>query len=86
LGGRPHHLQAHTVVIILLIAAPTIPQLVVLFEGMEADWTAVNARSDILAVKACIGVGTMVDYSVVLQAQGTEKLTTLVKHSELSYD
>jgi hypothetical protein len=83
------------IVIILLIAAPTIRQLVVLFsipwncdEGMEADWTAVNARGDVVGeyTKACTGVGTVVDYSVVLQAQGTEKLTTLVKHGELSYD
>jgi hypothetical protein len=82
------------VVIILLIAAPTIGQLIVLFaipwncdEGMAADWTAVNARGDVVAeyAKACTGVGTVVDYSVVLQTRGTEKLTTLIKHSELSY-
>lgn len=82
------------VVIILLMAAPTIPQLVVLFaipwncdEGMEADWRAVNARGDLVAeyAKACTGVGTIVDYSVVLQAQGTEKLMTLVEHSEPYY-
>jgi|GEM_PF-2295497 hypothetical protein len=83
------------VVFILFIAAPTIAQLVVLLtipwncdEGMEADWTAANARGDVVAEysKACTGVGTVVDYSIVLRAQGSQKLTTLVKHSELSYD
>ena len=82
------------VAIILLIAAPTILQFIVLFtipwncdEGMAEDWRAANMRGDVVAeyAKACTGVGTVVDYSVVLQAQGTEKLTTLVKHSELSY-
>jgi hypothetical protein len=83
-----------TVAFILFIAAPTIAQLVVFFtipwncdEGMAADWTAVNARGDVVAeyAKACTGVGTLVDYSVVLQAQGTGTLMTLVKHCELSY-
>jgi hypothetical protein len=82
------------VAIILLIAAPTILQFIVLFtipwncdEGMAEDRRAANVRGDVVAeyAKACTGVGTVVDYSVVLQAQGTEKITTLVKHSELSY-
>ena len=56
-------------------------------EGMAADWRAVNARGDIVAAydKACTGVGTVVDHSVVLQLRGADKVTTLVEHSELYY-
>jgi hypothetical protein len=56
-------------------------------EGMASDWRAVNARGDIVAAyaKACTGVGTVVDYSVVLQPRGADKVTTLVEHSELYY-
>jgi hypothetical protein len=83
---------AAAVAIVLIMVTPTILRLVVLFaipwncdEGMASDWRAVNARGDIVAAydKACTGVGTVVDYSVVLQLRGAEKVTTLVEHSEL---
>ena len=50
-----------------------------------SDWRAINARGDIVAAydKACTGVGTVVDYSVVLQLRGADKFTTLGEHSEL---
>ncbi|MFZ0497132.1 MAG: hypothetical protein WCB09_16835 [Methylocella sp.] len=56
-------------------------------EGMASDWRAVTARDDIAAAydKASTGVGTVVDYSVVLQIRGADKITTLVGHSELYY-
>jgi len=85
---------AAAVAIVLIMVTPTILRLVVLFaipwncdEGMASDWRAVNARGDIVAAyeKACTGVGTVVDYSVVLQLRGADKFTTLVEHSELYY-
>jgi hypothetical protein len=85
---------AAAVAIVLIMVTPTILRLVVLFaipwncdEGMASDWRAVNARGDIVAAydKACTGVGTVVDYSVVLQLRGADKITTLVEHSELYY-
>ncbi|MGH6813132.1 MAG: hypothetical protein ACREDM_12620 [Methylocella sp.] len=57
-------------------------------EGPVTDRSATNARGDVVEeyVKACTGFGTIVDYSVVLQAQGTEKSMTLVEHSQPHYD
>jgi hypothetical protein len=56
-------------------------------EGMVNDLRAANARGDIAAayIKACTGLGTVVDESVVLQLHGNELLTTLVEHGELFY-
>jgi hypothetical protein len=77
------------VVLILLMAAPTIPQLVVLlaipWKCDEGTSNGVNnALGDIVAVhaRACTGVGTIVDYSVVLQAHGAATATTLVEFNE----
>ncbi|MGH6847797.1 MAG: hypothetical protein ACREC0_10260 [Methylocella sp.] len=57
-------------------------------EGPLTGSRSANARGDVAAeyAKTCTGVGTVVEYSVVLQAQGTEKLVTLVEHSQPHYD
>ncbi len=77
------------VVIILLMALPTIPELVFLLampwncdEGTTNGVS--NALGDIVAVhsRACTGIGTIVDYSVVLQAHGAATATTLVEFDE----
>ncbi len=71
--------------IMLLIALAAIP--VECDEGMVDDWRAANARGDIVAayIKACTGIGTVVDESVVLQLHDKKTFTTLVEHGELVY-
>ncbi len=57
-------------------------------EGPETARRSANTRGDVVEpyIKACTGFGTVVDYSVVLQAHGTEELVTLVEHSAPHYD
>jgi hypothetical protein len=56
-------------------------------EGPVTDRSATNARGDVVTEyeKACTGFGTVVDFSIVLQLRGDEKLATLVTHSDPQY-
>jgi hypothetical protein len=78
------------VVIILLMAAPTIPQLVVL---LTIPWNCddirptpvPNKRGDVAEekVQACTGIGTVLNYSITLRPRDVKTQTTIVKYSPL---
>lgn len=82
---------AAAVAIIVLIAAPTIPQLVVLFSiPWNCDDTeptpAPNTRGDVAEeeVHICTGIGTILNYSITLRPRNSKAQTTIVKYSPLS--
>jgi len=56
-------------------------------EGPVTDRIASNARGDAVAeyIKACTGIGTFVDYSIILRLHGEEKSTTLAKYDDAQY-
>jgi hypothetical protein len=56
-------------------------------EGPVTDRSATNARGDVVEeyIKACTGIGTVVDYSITLRLHGDEKTTRLVEQSD-TYD
>jgi hypothetical protein len=80
-----------TVAIILLMAAPTIPHLIVLF---AIPWNCddlmpipvTNGRGDVAEeqVRACTGIGTILNYSITLQPRNVNTQITIVKYSPLS--
>ena len=57
-------------------------------EGPITDQSATNARGDVVEeyIKACTGFGTVVDYSILLQLHGDEKMATLAEHSDPQQD
>ena len=56
-------------------------------EGPVTDRSATNARGDVVEeyIKACTGIGTVVDYSIVLQRHGVEKTATLAEYDDAGY-
>ena len=57
-------------------------------EGPVTDRSSTNGRGDVVEeyMKACTGFGTIIDFSIVLQLKGDEKMTTLATHQWLRYD
>jgi hypothetical protein len=56
-------------------------------EGPFSDWRSTNAQGDMVAeyARACTGMGTVVDYSIIFQHHGDNKPTTLVEHDHPPY-
>ncbi|SFK32252.1 hypothetical protein SAMN05444581_10613 [Methylocapsa palsarum] len=57
-------------------------------EGPGTEQSSTNGRGDVVEeyMKACTGFGTIIDYSIVLQLKGDEKMMTLATHEWLRYD
>ncbi len=57
-------------------------------EGPVIDRRSTNTRGDVVEEyeRACSGIGTVIDYSIVLQLRGDEKTTKLVEHDWLYYE
>lgn len=81
----------------LWVVGPVIPFLILIAmepagwgcdEGPGTDQRSANGRGDAVEeyIKACTGFGTIIDYSIVMQLKGDEKMTTLIKHEWLRYD
>jgi len=75
----------------LLMATPTIPQLVVL---LAIPWNCddirltpvPNRRGDVAEeeLRACTGIGTILNYSITLRLRNVEAPTTIARYSPLS--
>lgn len=85
---------AAVVAVPLYFVIPTILQFIVLFsipwecdEGPYDNSGSVNTRGDVVIEysKACTGVGTISDESVVLKLADRDQYITLVEHSDLPY-
>jgi hypothetical protein len=56
-------------------------------EGPYSDWRSANTRGDVVAgyIRACTGIGTVVDHSIALQLHGEENWIKLVEHDDPMY-
>jgi hypothetical protein len=79
--------EARRVIVFLVIFA-TEPAGTGCDEGPATDRRSTNSRGDAVEayIKACTGFGTIVDYSIVLQLHGDEKITKLAEYDDARYD
>jgi hypothetical protein len=56
-------------------------------EGPYSDWRSANSRGDVVVgyIRACTGIGTVVDHWVAIQPRGEEKWIKVIEHGDTMY-